>query len=199
MYNLIFGQNEYAGVILATLGLKRDDVGRFRDCYVAGDRIVVYTRNGGDNRKCWCEQGLTGTEQCKHHKETRQRKKMVETPYKSGGGSFIRSLNEWEDYETLICDAPDSEECHCIGCTMRFHIPKHPMYEKDVDDDYDNTYATIYYKIPEQWKGFLAEMNTGDWNPAERWQQALKTIETGEVPEALRVVMGEVMESLKGN
>lgn len=50
LYNLVFGQNPAADMILATLGLTRGDCGRFRDCFVADSRIAVYTRNGGGNR-----------------------------------------------------------------------------------------------------------------------------------------------------
>lgn len=53
MYNMIFGENQYADVILATLGLTRASVGRFRNCYVSEGKIAVYTRNGGGNRQCW--------------------------------------------------------------------------------------------------------------------------------------------------
>ena len=63
MYSMMHGTNPLSDVLLAMLGLKRGDVGRFRDCYLTrGDerseirsaadplRIVVYTRNGGGNR-----------------------------------------------------------------------------------------------------------------------------------------------------
>lgn len=51
LYNILFGTNPRADVILATLGLTRYDVGRFRDCFVADGVIAVYTRNGGGNRE----------------------------------------------------------------------------------------------------------------------------------------------------
>lgn len=34
------------------LGLKAEDVGRFRDAYVKDGRLVVFTRLGGGNREC---------------------------------------------------------------------------------------------------------------------------------------------------
>ena len=51
MYNMIFGQNPLSDAILATLGLTRNDTGRFRDCFVTEGKIVIYTRNGGGNRE----------------------------------------------------------------------------------------------------------------------------------------------------
>ncbi len=50
MYNMMFGQSENSDAILATLGLTKEDTGRFRDCFVANGEIAIYTRNGGGNR-----------------------------------------------------------------------------------------------------------------------------------------------------
>jgi hypothetical protein len=50
LYNMLFGVNQAAPVLLAALGLSVSDVPRFRDAYVAGDRIVIHTRTGGGNR-----------------------------------------------------------------------------------------------------------------------------------------------------
>ena len=35
---------------LACLGLDMAEIPRFRDCYVKDDRVVIFTRTGGDNR-----------------------------------------------------------------------------------------------------------------------------------------------------
>lgn len=50
LYNMLFGVNSAAPVLLATLGLTANDVPRFRDCYIDGERIVIHTRTGGGNR-----------------------------------------------------------------------------------------------------------------------------------------------------
>src|SRR5262245_47810449 len=52
-YNIIFGVNPNAGVLLGALGLTREAVGRFRDAWVTenGQEIAIYTRNGGGNRE----------------------------------------------------------------------------------------------------------------------------------------------------
>lgn len=42
-----------ADIVLATLGLTRSDVGRFRGVYIVDDTIAVVTRNGGGNREHW--------------------------------------------------------------------------------------------------------------------------------------------------
>lgn len=44
----------------------------------------------------------------------------------------------------------EGDECKqgCPGCTINFILPKHPLYLYDEDDDFDRTYATIYFKAP---------------------------------------------------
>lgn len=54
MYNLLFGKNPYSGMILSALNLTEGDIGRFRDCWTEEKRICIYTRLGGNNRKCYC-------------------------------------------------------------------------------------------------------------------------------------------------
>lgn len=55
LYNMLFGMNTSADVILKCLNLDRGDFGRFRDCFIAedDDLIVVHTRTGGGNRECY--------------------------------------------------------------------------------------------------------------------------------------------------
>jgi hypothetical protein len=50
LYNMLFGVNGAAPVLLAMLGLTENDVPRFRDCYIEGEHVVIHTRTGGGNR-----------------------------------------------------------------------------------------------------------------------------------------------------
>ena len=52
LYNAIFGFNPACVVFMPMLGRKQDDYPRFRDCFLSDDeeRIVIYTRVGGNNR-----------------------------------------------------------------------------------------------------------------------------------------------------
>ena len=58
LYNMLFGSNPAAGVLLKLLRLDPETVPRLRDCYLdeGGERIIVYTRTGGGNRD-WCAEG----------------------------------------------------------------------------------------------------------------------------------------------
>jgi len=53
LYNMMFGVNPLAKVLIKMLELKKDDVGRFRDIFYDKDKklIILYTRNGGGNRE----------------------------------------------------------------------------------------------------------------------------------------------------
>jgi len=52
-YNMMFGMNRQADLLLAVIGLKRIDIERFRDVFASDDgtTITVYTRTGGGNRE----------------------------------------------------------------------------------------------------------------------------------------------------
>ena len=50
-------------------------------------------------------------------------------------------------------------------------MSEHPWYSHDEDDDFDCTYASIYFKIPEdQHKTFVAFMDKG-LHPEESWSK----------------------------
>jgi len=64
LYNVLFGTNPLAPVLLAVLGLRPvwEDVGRFRDVWITEEgRIVILTRNGAGNRECWEFEGCNPT------------------------------------------------------------------------------------------------------------------------------------------
>jgi len=93
------GTNPATFLILPMLGEKHpDQYPRFRDCFVEGDEIHVYTRVGGGNRDC-------------------------------GYGE---------------------EE-----------LQAHPNYLRDEDDDFDNTYATYIFSVPEEWKSDFLKIIEG--------------------------------------
>lgn len=54
LYNFVNGFNPACIVLLPMLGRKQEEYPRFRDCFLSDDmeRIVIYTRVGGNNRGC---------------------------------------------------------------------------------------------------------------------------------------------------
>ena len=54
----------------------------------------------------------------------------------------------------------------------------HPWYSHDEDDDFDCTYANIYFKVPENHKDFVAIMNLNEGHkPSEQWAELFATME----------------------
>ncbi len=49
-------------------------------------------------------------------------------------------------------DTEEGINCNCTGCVMTYKIPKDPLYLFDKDDSFDSTYATIYFKVPDDYK-----------------------------------------------
>lgn len=53
LYNLLMGVSPEYKIMLMMIGRVKGDFGRFRDVWFKNNKIlVVYTRDGGDNRKC---------------------------------------------------------------------------------------------------------------------------------------------------
>lgn len=50
MYNMLFGENPLSSAFLKILGLTKEKIPRYRDCFWTGQYIAVYTRTGGGNR-----------------------------------------------------------------------------------------------------------------------------------------------------
>jgi hypothetical protein len=194
MYNMIFGQNRLSDVILATVDLTKEDVGRFRDCFVTEGKIAVYTRNGGGNRGCWHRHDLDcGNSRCKHHVEQREVDEFREVK-KSGFTTYERTGKRVIE-DRYICEVPNSPECACPGCIITHRLPKHPNYLYDCDDDYDCTYATVYFSFPEQHREFLRSLESGPFEPTQRWLSALEDVKQGKRPEVVEQ-MRPVMEAI---
>jgi hypothetical protein len=71
----------------------------------------------------------------------------------------------------------------CGGGNREAYMPdftSHPCYLRDVDDEFDNTYATIYFSFPEAHKEQLAAMDNGvPFNPSQRWKDAIAVLKQG--------------------
>lgn len=90
---------------------------------------------------------------------------------RNGGGN----REHWDD------DREGGEGCSCTGCIITYSLPRHPCYLRDKDDDFDCTYATIYFKFPEEYADGLRAMDTGEkWDPDARWQAMLAAISRGQ-------------------
>jgi hypothetical protein len=148
LYNLLFGTNPFSNVLLQMLGVSRDDVPRFRDCFLneEGTEIIIHTRTGGGNR---------------------------------------------DEYES------ENDALTLIG-----------GYKFDADDDFDCTYADFHYAVPEACKSQVALMKDlgAVTNPAERWQEVLDGLRSGDTskPDVARAIavgeqlMGQIKKHIDG-
>lgn len=192
LYNMVCGQNGAAGAILATLGLTTSDVGRFRDCFISEGEIAVYTRNGGGNRECWhCGGDRYGNKTCKHHVEHEEVDETVEVTEAEAKEKGYELLNVYIGNKRLamtgkrvvepryICEEPGSEHCTCPGCVIEHRLPQHPCYLRDEDDSFDCTYATIYFRFPEEFAEELKKFDSGEkFEPSKRWADAIAALES---------------------
>lgn len=71
---------------------------------------------------------------------------------RNGGGN----REHWND------DKEPGEDCNCTGCTITYHLPKHPLYLEDNDDDFDSTYAYIHFSVPKEYADIVKGMATGE-------------------------------------
>lgn len=68
---------------------------------------------------------------------------------RNGGGN-----REHDDYD----EKKEGPNCYCTGCIITYHIPKHPNYLRDYDDDFDCTYAYVAYSVPDEYKEEIKAM-----------------------------------------
>lgn len=56
-------------------------------------------------------------------------------------------------------------------------LAKHPCYLRDEDDDFDRTYATIYFSFPKEYAEALKMVDSGvKFNPSKKWLDAIEAI-----------------------
>lgn len=49
-------------------------------------------------------------------------------------------------------------------------LKENPLYLRDADDEYDTTYCTIYFKVPERWAEVIKQFEVDpDDTPGNRW------------------------------
>lgn len=80
-----------------------------------------------------------------------------------------------------------NRECYCDGDPAT-HVPgscyaacnealaAHPLYLRDADDDFDATYATFYFRVPDERRADLEAAAVDPVNMSERWLAAIDAI-----------------------
>jgi hypothetical protein len=108
--------------------------------------------------------------------------------YTRNGGGNRRCIHNAKDKD---CGQPD-----CYACVINHRLPKHPLYLRDKDDNFDNTYATVYFKLPPQYAESLRTLDIGEFDPDNRWKQAINRVQRGELNEQEKKTMEELAKVL---
>lgn len=98
-----------------------------------------------------------------------------------------------------FCPEADFEGAHVPGqcyAACNEALAAHPLYLRDADDDFDATYATFYFRGPEEWRGVLAEAAVEPVNMSDRWKQAIARVGRGEVRPAETAMMDQLAAAL---
>jgi hypothetical protein len=74
-------------------------------------------------------------------------------------------------------------------------LAAHPLYLRDADDDFDATYATFYFRAPEQFRELLAGAAVDPVNMSEVWQDAIARIGSEPMRPAVRA-MGDQLAAM---
>lgn len=76
-------------------------------------------------------------------------------------------------------DEEEGPECSCPGCTAKRVLEGHPLHAYNQDDDFDCTYATYFFKVPECFQEpvrELSELSDQKSTPAESWERCFKKL-----------------------
>ena len=95
----------------------------------------------------------------------------------SDGTIAVYTRNGGGNREHYPDDQEAGESCHCTGCIITYHLPKHPNYIRDIDDDFDQTYATIYFSFPPEYADDLKKLDSGEvFDPSQRWLDKIEAL-----------------------
>jgi len=118
---------------------------------------------------------------------------------RNGGGNRECWTGDEEGHQPRGLGAPDCGRPGCYACIITHRLPRHPLYLRDKDDTYDNTYATIYFRIPDDVtaatrQALRAQACTRDMNV--EWRKAIDELRKNPSPEML-ARMAPMIDTLK--
>lgn len=98
-------------------------------------------------------------------------KQVIALYTRNGGGNRSECWDEDEEEKDYWND--EKKRCDCPACCINKNLPKHPNYLFDKDDDFDSTYNTCYFSVPE---GYELAKDIFK-NPKEKWDELFKDLE----------------------
>lgn len=85
-----------------------------------------------------------------------------------------RDIYVTEDHIVVYtrCGGGNREEYEYVFSEME----DHPLYSHNADDDFDCTYASIFFKHPDEFKDILKELAKGTVTPSEKWTKLFEVL-----------------------
>ena len=146
LYNMLFGSNPNYNNLLDALGWSMKDVPRYRDAFIS-------ERNGQSVIGIYTRMG-GGNRGCwETDSDEIDPKSIIGSPY----------------------NGPVREDCVCNGCRAGNVLEKHPLFIEYEDDDYDETYTTFYFKLPENMH--VNESDVVTLTPNDMWNTYVAELE----------------------
>jgi hypothetical protein len=81
-------------------------------------------------------------------------------------------------------DIQAGDGCHCTGCTIEYQLPVHPLYLRDEDDDFDCTYATVFFRVPAEVISLVSDL-AENRDPGAKWAEAIEALKAGKRPDVV--------------
>ena len=102
--------------------------------------------------------------------------KLIALHNRNGGGN---RENCWDEAN------PEAPDCKCAACVINKHLPQHPNYLYDEDDDFDHTYNTCYFTIPKiidiNNQASLIINDPPTQTPHEKWDSLIKKLDAEKI------------------
>lgn len=102
-----------------------------------------------------------------------------------------------------------NRECYCEGDEGK-HVPEscyaacnealqaHPLYLRDADDAFDSTYATFYFRVPDDFREMLGSAAVDPVDMSARWKAAIDRIGKGNLRPSEVAAMDQLGAALTG-
>ena len=133
----------------------------------------------------------------------------------AGDARVARFRDGWvergEDGEPVIAvytrTGGGNRECFCEangrqhpdgGCYLAANetLAAHPLYLRDADDHFDATYATFYFRVPDEHRETLGRVAVDHVDMNARWREAIARVQRGEIRPAEVALMDQVAAAL---
>jgi hypothetical protein len=114
----------------------------------------------GRFRDAWVERGEDG-------------KPVIAVYTRNGGGNREQC---WRLEDIPVPQTANSPACNCAACMANHVLPAHPAWIRGADDEFDSTYRTEYFAVPDEHAVELAKVAEEPVNMSEKWLKAIDAI-----------------------